>query len=221
MAVKYKIQEATKRDNVVVMGPPLSGKTTWVNGQVDKAKTLFISTDGNALPGCQVAVVEDWADLMEAIVYGAKGGGKGTITTLVLDVLDDAVAFAEKKAQTDLGMTAGKTDSKGGYGKFQLRVGELVKESVLRPLLMSGKQIYVVMHSMENADGDHVPCFGSYSKDATDILNWVKGRSGMVVRTANYAGDFSVFIEAERVYAEPEKPAVAKRGKKEAENAAE
>lgn len=210
MALKLKIQEATKRDNVVVMGEPLSGKTTYVNNEVDKDKTLFLSTDGNALSGCKVAVIENWEDLVEAIEYGASGGKDKNITTLVLDVLDDAVAFAEKKAQSDLNMTAGKTDARGGYGKFTLRVGELVKESVLRPLLMSGKQVYLVMHSMTNSDGDHVPCFGSYSKDSIDILNWAKGRSGKIIRCENNLGDFGIIVEAERTVEQTKEKGVKK-----------
>ncbi|MCL2806660.1 MAG: ATP-binding protein [Coriobacteriia bacterium] len=218
MALKIKVMKATQRVNEVVMGSPLSGKTTYVNSQVDLPETLFISTDGNAHDGCQVAEADNWDDLMDAIKYGVSGGSKGSLTTIVLDLLDDAVAFAEQRAQKSLGMT-GKADSRGAYGKFTLTVGELVKEQVLRPLLGSDKQVYIVMHSTENAEGVAVPCFGSYSRDATDILNWVKGRCGKVVRCENpMSGVYDVIVEAERINRaeEPAKPPIKRASKKQA-----
>lgn len=196
MALKLMIQKSNDKTNVLVYGEPLSGKTTWVNNDVDRDKTLFISTDGNALPGSKIAVADNWEDLMDAIDYSLS---REDMDTIVLDLLDDAVAFAEKQAQRKLNMS-GKADSKGAYGKFTNTVGELVKESVLRPLLMSDKTVYLVMHSAENAEGVQVPCFGSYSRDATDILNWAKGRCKKVVLCSNYAGLYEAVVEAERNY---------------------
>ena len=212
MAIKVERKKASNRPNVVVYGAPMSGKTTWVNSQVDREKTLFISTDGNALEGCFVVEVGNWADLKEAVNYAVLND---TLTTIVLDVLDDAVAFAEKRAQTKLGMS-GKADAKGSYGKFTNTVGELVKEEALRPLLMSNKQLYTIMHSSADKEGVEVPSFGSYSSDAMNILNWLKGRSSKVVLCTNYGGTHDVIVEAERTVIE-EKPASVKGKTKEAE----
>jgi hypothetical protein len=205
MAMKLMIQKADSKGNVVVMGKPLSGKTVWVNSQVDKAKTLFISTDGNALAGCKIALAENYEDLIEAIEYAV---GRDDMETIVLDLLDDAVAFAEERAQRKLGMS-GKADMKGAYNRFTNTVGEIVKENILRPLLMSGKEVYVVLHS-ETKDGDEVPCFGSFSSDATNILNWLKGRCRKVVLCTNYSGVYTADVIAERTIAPVEKEAACK-----------
>jgi hypothetical protein len=199
MAIKPRVQDASGRRNVVVYGAPMSGKTTWVASQVDRNSTVHIQTDGNALAGCVVVDAVDWGSLMECVDYAV---GNQKVATVVLDVLDDAVAYAEARAQAKLGMS-GKADAKGAYNRFTNTVGELVKESVLRPLLMSGKQVFVIMHSMQGTDGAEVPCFGTYSRDAQEILNWVKGRSSKVVRCVQYAGAFEAVVEAERAPAAP------------------
>lgn len=209
MEIKPRVQQANRRDNVIVYGEPLSGKTTYVKNQVDEKTTLHIQTDGNARPGSVVVDATDWDTLIACIDYAIKNE---KIQTIVLDLLDDAVAFAEARAQARLGMS-GKADMKGAYNRFVNTVGELVKESVLRPLLMSGKQVYVIMHSMTNAQGEEVPCFGSYSSDAMAILNWVKGRSGKIVRCVESAGVYEQIVEAERIYEESE-PAPVKTNRK-------
>jgi hypothetical protein len=209
MAFKLMVQEANTQPNVVVYGEPMSGKTTYVDNVTDREKTLYISTDGNALPGCKIARVENWDDLIGAIEYAL---GRDDMDTVVLDVLDDAVAFAEKKAQARLGMQ-GKTDAKGGYGKFTTAVCELVKEDILRPLLMDKKQTFVVMHSAVQNDGTEVPCFGTYHRDALEILNWIKGRSSEIVRCSEAMGTYDAVTEAKREPKVPEKT-TKKKGEK-------
>jgi hypothetical protein len=200
MALKLKVQGAERHNNVVVKGPPMSGKTWYVASQVDMDKTLFISTDGNAVKGSKVAEVNSWNDLMEAIEYALS---RDDMNTIVLDLLDDAVAYAENRAQKKLGMS-GKADAKGAYNKFTNTVGELVQEEVLRPLLMSNKEFYVIMHTNEDKNGFDAPTFGSFSSDALVILNWISGRCNRIVRCDNPSeGAYEVIIESER---KPEGP---------------
>lgn len=196
MAIKIVKKKLEAKPNVIVYGRPMHGKTTWVKSQVDNEKTLYISTDHNALPGCYVAEVENFGELQEAIEIASANKN---LSTIVLDVLDDAVSFAEKKAENKLGMN-GKADAKGAYNRFTNTVGELIKESVLRPLLNSGKQLYVVMHSAPDREGSEVPCFGTYTSDAMSILNWLKGRSGKVVFCSEYGGVYEATVESERNY---------------------
>jgi hypothetical protein len=194
MALKLKQQDLTKKPNTIVYGASMSGKTTFVVGDTDVKSTLFLSTDGNAAPGCKIAVVENYDDLQDAIKYALQ---EPKVKTIVLDLLDDAVAFCEERAMAQLGMS-NKVDAKGNYGKFGMATCNLVKENVLRPLLLSEKQTYIVMHSAVNSDGVDVPCFGGYSRDAIDILNWAKGRSAKVVKCQAFAGVFTQVVESER-----------------------
>jgi hypothetical protein len=194
LALKIGIKKESTNPNIMVYGAPMSGKTTWVVENTDKKDTLFISTDNNAIPGCKVAEVTSWDELLEAIDFAVS---KEEVKCIVLDVLDDAVAFSEQRAQKSLGMV-NKVDAKGGYGKFSIATCELIKESVLRPLLMSPKRCFVVMHSATNSDGVEVPCFGMYSRDAIDIVNWLKGRSQKIVKCVSSRGVFDQIVENER-----------------------
>jgi hypothetical protein len=199
MALVLKIKEQKAHGNVVVMGAPMSGKTPWVVNTIGREEAVYISTDGNALPGCKVAEVQNWQDLMEAIEYAV---GRDDMKYIVLDVLDDAVSFAEQKAQGMLGMS-GKADKKGAYGAFVNTVTELVKEKVLRPLINSGKSIYVIMHSSMDKNGVETPSFGSFSSDALNVLHWLDGRSDKVVRCTAYNGTYDVITEVERKHVTP------------------
>ena len=76
----------------------MSGKTTWTVAQTGKEKTLYLSTDGNAIAGCKIAEIDNWEDLIEAI-YAIS---RDDMDTIVLDVLDDAVSFAEQRPNHNL-----------------------------------------------------------------------------------------------------------------------
>ena len=194
MALKLKVQEPNAHKNTIVMGQPMSGKTTWTVAQAGKEKTLYLSTDGNAIAGCKIAEIDNWEDLIESIKYAIS---RDDMDTIVLDVLDDAVSFAEQKAQSQLGMS-GKADKKGAYGAFVNTVTELVKEKVLRPLVSSDKSIYIIMHSDTDKQGIETPSFGSFSSDALNVLHWLEGRSARVVRCIAFNGVYDVITEKER-----------------------
>lgn len=199
MAMKLEIKQKSDNPNIVVMGQPMSGKTWWVSEQMEK-EHLVISTDDNAREGSQIARVYNWDDLIEARNFALGDHPKSTedkFKDISIDLLDDVYAFAEARAMKKLGMTH-KADNKGSYGKLAQTVDELLREDFLRPILMSDKRVFVVMHTAEAKDGTEQPCFGSFSSEAIKTLNWLIGRSKKVVLCSQYAGIYEANVLSER-----------------------
>lgn len=194
MAFKKQLIKQKMNNNIVVYGAPMSGKSTYVFSQIDPKKTIFISTDGNALEGSQAYIAENWEDLCEAVNDAISNSA---IDTISLDVLDDAVRFADAKAQRKLGMTH-RADAKGGYGKLSLDLLELLQENIIFPLAKCDKTCYFVMHAEIDDDGEMVPSFGGYKKDSIALYNYLLGRCQKVIECTHRRGTYNQEIKAQR-----------------------
>lgn len=196
MSISFAIQgESVTNNNVLVYGQPMSGKTVWVSTQTDREKTLHLQTDGNAASGSKLIIVNNWKDCIEAkdILLDHEDSD-----TIVIDLLDDIVSHAQTKAMQMLKMD-GIADAKGAFNKLSNTVKQLVKEDFLRDLLASNKSMYIICHSKyDDKRMEYVPCFGAYTNEAIDIINWIKGRCYKVVHCEKQNEEYVVNIESER-----------------------